>query len=72
MVSEGIKDPVLNNFIALLELIQKALPIFFRHIQPTIIRNDLSKQVTEILKRTGDMKAKIREASINFCLYLSH
>ena len=25
-----------------------------------------------ILKKTADMKQKIREASINFCLYLSH
>lgn len=36
-VGEGIKDPVLHNYIALLELIQKALPIFFRFIQPTTI-----------------------------------
>jgi hypothetical protein len=28
--------------------------------------------VVEILKKTGDMKQKIREATINFCLYLSH
>lgn len=32
LVSEGIKDPVLVNYITLLELIQKALPIFFRFI----------------------------------------
>jgi hypothetical protein len=28
--------------------------------------------VVGILKKTADMKQKIREASINFCLYLSH
>jgi hypothetical protein len=28
--------------------------------------------VSNVLKKTSDLKAKIREASINFCLYLSH
>jgi hypothetical protein len=72
LVSEGIKDPVLNNYITLLELIQKALPTFFRFIQPVTIQNELLKPVVGILRKTGDMKQKIREASINFCLYLSH
>jgi len=31
---EGLKDPVLKNYIAILELLQKALPTFFRYIQP--------------------------------------
>ena len=31
---EGLKDPVLKNYIAILELFQKALPTFFRYIQP--------------------------------------
>ena len=34
LVSEGLKDPVLKNFISLLELVQKALPTFFRYLQP--------------------------------------
>ena len=29
---EGLKDPVLKNYIAILELLQKALPTFFRYI----------------------------------------
>jgi hypothetical protein len=33
-IEEGCKDPVLKNFISILELIQKSLPIFFRYIQP--------------------------------------
>ena len=72
LISEGLKDPVLKNYIAVLELTQKALPTFFRYIQPQVIRNDLLQIVKEILKKTADMKQKIREASINFCLYLSH
>ena len=28
--------------------------------------------IKTILKKTSDLKSKIREASINFCLYLSH
>jgi hypothetical protein len=31
---EGLKDPVLKNYISILELFQKALPTFFRYIQP--------------------------------------
>ena len=33
-IEEGCKDPVLKNFIAVLELLQKSLPIFFRYVQP--------------------------------------
>ena len=32
MIVEGLKDPVLKNFLLLLELTQTALPIFFRYI----------------------------------------
>lgn len=31
-IVEGLKDPVLKNYICLLELFQKALPTFFRYI----------------------------------------
>lgn len=31
-IEEGCKDPVLKNFISILELMQKALPIFFRYL----------------------------------------
>lgn len=33
-IEEGSRDPVLKNYIAILELLQKALPIFFRYLQP--------------------------------------
>lgn len=72
LLIEGLKDPVLKNYISLLELIQRALPTFFRYIQPHVIRTEIKMIVVEILKKTADMKQKIREASINFCLYLSH
>jgi len=32
LMFEGLKDPVLKNYIAILELFQKALPTFFRYI----------------------------------------
>ena len=69
---EGLKDPVLKNYICLLELFQKALPTFFRYIQPHQVKADLAAIIREILRKTTDLKQKIREASINFCLYLSH
>ena len=31
-MSEGLRDPVLKNYISILELFQKALPTFFRYI----------------------------------------
>ena len=41
LISEGLKDPVLKNFLMLLELTQMALPTFFRYIQPHAIRNEI-------------------------------
>jgi len=32
LTSLGLKDPVLKNYISILELFQKALPTFFRYI----------------------------------------
>ena len=69
---EGIKDPVLKNYIELLELFQQALPTFFRYIKPAVIQSDIKEIVKGVLKKTADMKQKIRESSINFCLYASH
>ena len=71
-VEEGCKDPVLKIFLGILDLVQKALPTFFRYIQPQTIRKSLTPLVSQIIRKTSDLKAKIREASINFCLYLSH
>ena len=69
---EGLKDPVLKNYIQILELFQKALPTFFRYIQPDNLRTEIMHLIREILRKCTDLKQKIRESSINFCLYLSH
>ena len=71
-VEEGFKDPVLKNYLMLLQLTQKALPIYFRFLKPTQIKSDLLPLIANILNKTSDLKSKVREASINFCLYLSH
>ena len=34
LCEEGFKDPVLKNYLIVLELIQKALPIYFRYLKP--------------------------------------
>lgn len=60
-MKEGLKDPVLKNYLALLELFQKSLPTFFRYIQPNAIKEELSALITEIIRKTTDMKQKIRE-----------
>lgn len=72
LMAEGIKDPVLKNYIELLELFQKALPTFFRYIKPPMIQEETRRIIKGVLRKTADMKQKIRESSINFCLYLSH
>lgn len=37
-----------------------------------MIKKDLMPVVSDLIKKTTDLKAKIREVSIEFCLYLSH
>lgn len=71
-VQEGFKDPVLKNYLILLDLVQKALPIYFRYLQPDVVKSELVQLVKNTIAKTSDLKAKVREASINFCLYLSH
>ena len=71
-VNEGFKDPNLKNYLGLLELVQKALPTYFRYLKPDQMKAELVPFVKNTIGKTSDLKAKVREASINFCLYLSH
>jgi hypothetical protein len=71
-IEEGSKDPVLKNLIAVIDLLKKALPTFFRYIQANTIKKELLPLVSSLIKKTTDMKAKVREIAIDFCLYLSH
>lgn len=41
-------------------------------MQPFDVRKEILPLMSLVLKKTGDLKAKVREASVNFCLYLSH
>ena len=68
----GLNDPVLKNYILILELVQQALPCFFRNVQPEQLKHALIPLVSCILKKTSNLQQKVREASINFCLYLAH
>lgn len=72
LADEGIRDPVLKNYLSVLELIQKALPVYFRYLRPTQVKSELMPLVKTIVQKTKDLKQKVREASVNFCLYLSH
>ena len=69
---DGLKDPVLKNYITVLDLIQASLPIYFRSLRPEQIRREITPLIVIIISKTSDLKQKIREASINLCLYLSH
>jgi hypothetical protein len=72
LIEKGCEDPVLKNLIAMIDLLKKALPTFFRYIQPIMIRKELMPLVSTLIKKTTDLKAKVREVAIDFCLYLSH
>jgi hypothetical protein len=37
-----------------------------------MIKRELNHLIISILKKTADLKVKVREASINICIYLSH
>ena len=69
---DGLKDPVLKNYISILELIQTSLPLYFRYLRHEQIKRELTPLIQIIVQKTSDLKQKIREASINLCLYLSH
>lgn len=70
---EGLKDPVLKNLITMIDLIKRALPTFFRYVQPQQIKKELMPLASTVIKKlTSDLKVKVREVAIDFCLYLSH
>lgn len=71
-IDEGTKDPVLKNLIGVIDLLKKSLPTFFRYIQPATVRKELMPLVSSMIKKTTDLKSKVREVIVEFCLYLSH
>lgn len=56
LMFEGLKDPVLKNYIAILDLFQRALPTFFRYIQPMTLRAEMMHIIREIIRKCTDMK----------------
>jgi len=42
---EGLKDPVLKNFITVLSLVQSALPMYFRYLRAEQIKIELAPLV---------------------------
>jgi len=72
LCEEGLKDPVLKNYLTVLDLIQSAFPLYLRYLRPEQIKRELTPLIKSVINKTSDMKLKVREASMNFCLYLSH
>ena len=72
LFDDGIKDPILKNFLEVLELIQLSLPMYLKYLRPESINREIQPIVSKIILKTSDLKQKIREASINFCLFISH
>ena len=56
----------------MLELIQLSLPMYLKYLRPESINREIQPIVSKIILKTSDLKQKIREASINFCLFISH
>jgi hypothetical protein len=50
-IDEGTKDPVLKNLIAIIDLLKKALPTFFRYIQPNMIKKDLIINISNSINK---------------------
>ena len=69
---KGLEDPVLKNYITILDLIQTVLPFYFRYLRGEQLKREFSPIIQVIIQKTFDLKQKIREASINICLYMSH
>jgi hypothetical protein len=54
--AEGLKDPVLKNYITILELIQTVLPFYFRYLRGEQLKRELSPLVQIIVQKTSDLK----------------
>lgn len=81
LLVEGIKDPVLKIYLSVLNVMQQGLPLFFRRLPKTLFQASLTNSgsevsmysiIKEILKKTSDLKLKLRVASKNMCIYLAH
>jgi hypothetical protein len=72
LLEEGLKDPVLKNYIAILELTQTALNFYFKYIRGEQLKREISPIIQMIIQKTSDLKQKVREGSMNICLYFSH
>jgi hypothetical protein len=72
LTQAAISDPVLKIYLSTLELIQRSLPIFFRGLSQNVIQRNILPVIETILKKTADLKVKVREASFNMLLFLSH
>lgn len=49
LFEEGLKDPVLKNYITVLDLIQSALPLYFRYLQSQHVKRELTPLIQLIL-----------------------
>jgi len=70
--TEAMKDPVLKNYICLLDLIKSSLPLMFKNLRIELIRKELQPIVQSVIQKTADIKQKVREASINFLMQATH
>lgn len=48
------------------------LPFYFRYLRGEQLKRELNPLIQVIVQKTSDLKQKVREASMNICLYLSH
>lgn len=53
---DGLKDPNLKNYITILDLIQTALPVYFRYLRAEQIKRELSPLISLIINKTSDLK----------------
>lgn len=71
-VNEGLKDVVLKVFATAVELIETALPHFFREVQGSLLKTSLEPVIATLFSKTKDMRPKCHEAAVSCMGFLAH
>jgi hypothetical protein len=56
LCEEGLKDPVLKNYLQVLEVLQQAMTLFSKYLKPLEIKRDIQTLLVLVIQKTQDMK----------------
>ena len=66
ILQEALNHPVIQIYIAALQLFQTSLPMFLAHMDPHDIRTNLKHIIQIVIQKMGFLKLKVREKSAEF------